>query len=176
MIQRMLRAARLDAAFYETVEADPAYNREAVWVVVITSLLSGIGSAIKYGGFKPIASDLVSGLVGWVLWAAITLWIGTTITRGPETRSDMGEMLRVLGYSYAPRALAFFVFVPLLGWLAALVAVVWQLVASVVAIRQALDFTTTRALITVILGWIVVVIVSIIFGILFGIGGAVMGG
>ncbi len=176
MLQRMLRAARLDAAFYETVEADPKYTIEALWVVILVSAVSGLGSTILYGGFSPFIREIISGLIGWVVWAGITLWIGTTVTRGPETRSDMGEMLRVLGYSYTPRILAFFVFVPVLGSFLAVVALVWQLIAGVVAIRQALDFTTGRAVATVILGWIALIVITLLVGLVFGAGAWMTGG
>jgi hypothetical protein len=175
MFQRMLRAARLDPAFYEMVEADPKYILEALYVVILASAASGLGSAIHYGGVVPFVRDLISGLITWVVWAGVTLWIGTTVTRGPETRSDMGEMLRVLGYSYAPRILAFFVFVPVLGGLLVAVALVWQLLAGVVAIRQALDFTTGRAVATVILGWIALVAITVVLGLVFGAGAWMMG-
>ncbi len=170
MIQRMIRAARLEADFYEMVEADASYTREALIVVLVASLASGIGAGIRYGGVLPVLTDVVSGLVAWVVWSAVTLWIGTTVTRGPETRSDMGEMLRCLGYSYSPRVLAFFAFLPAVGGWVTGISIVWQLVAGIVAIRQALDFGTGRAVITVILGWFVMMLVTVVIGLLFGIG------
>ena len=57
MLQRMLRAARLDAAFYEMVEADPKYTIEALWVVILASAVSGLGSTILYGGFSPFIRE-----------------------------------------------------------------------------------------------------------------------
>lgn len=175
MFQRMMRAARLDVAFYEMVEADASYTKEAFWVVLLVSAVSGLGASLAYGGVGGFFSSLFAGLIGWIVWAAVTLWIGTTITKGPETSSDMGEMLRVLGYSYTPQLLGFFVFIPILGALLAFIGAIWQLVAGIVAIRQALDFTTTRAVITVVLAWIALVIVNLVIALLFGAGAATLG-
>ena len=44
--------------------------------------------------------------------------------------------------------------IPLLGWIVAIVVLVWVLVASIIAIRQALDFSTGRAIGTALLGFI----------------------
>ena len=60
------------------------------------------------------------------------MWIGTTITKGPETEADLGQMLRVLGYACSPLALTFFSFIPYLGGLLILIAWIWQLAAGTI--------------------------------------------
>lgn len=169
MWQRMWRAAKLDPAFYEMVEADPRYLREAFLVVLVAAVASGVGTTIAYPG--ETVGRLLTGILGtfvfWVAWAGITLWVGTTITETPDTRSDMGEMLRVLGYAHTPLILIFFVFIPVLGPLLASIGSIWSLVASIVAIRQALDFNTSRALVTAFIGWIVVLVLRLLMLFLF---------
>jgi hypothetical protein len=166
MLQRMIRAARLDASLYEQVEADPRYTREAFFVVLLASIAGAVGSALDYGA-RGVVAPILGGILGWAIWAAITLWIGTTLTRGPETRSDMGEMLRTLGYAHTPLLLSVFSFLPGVGYPIQSIAQLWMLVAGVVAIRQALDFTTGRAILTVFLGWVVVIALTFLLGILF---------
>ena len=95
---------------------------------------------------------LAAGLVGWVVWAGLTMWIGTQFFGGT---TNFGEMLRVLGFAQAPRALAF---IPFLGFVAA----IWAFVASVIAIREGHDFTTGKAIGTTIVGWIGWIIVTAI--------------
>ena len=175
MLERMIRAARLDVDLYEMVEADSSYTKEAFFVVLLTAIATAIGSALAYGS-GGIISGLVSGILGWVIWSAITLWIGTNITRGPQTQSDMGEMLRTLGYAHAPGVLKILVFIPVLGPVLALVGSLWQLIAGIVAIRQALDFTTGRAIGTVAIGWVAVLIISVILTLAMGGAGALTGG
>ena len=157
MLQRMWLACRLDVPFYERVEADPSFTREAFFVVLLVSVLSGIGFVLApQASFLHFFLGILGTLLEWVAWSGITLFIGTRITHGPGTSSNMGEMLRVLGYAQSPQALVAFAFVPVLGGVLVLVAAVWSLIAGVVAIRQALDFTTTRAILTVGFGWVVV--------------------
>jgi hypothetical protein len=157
MLQRMWLASRLDVPFYERVEADPSFTREAFFVVLLVAVLSGIGFVSAPGAsIAHFVLGILGTLLAWVAWSGITLFIGTRITHGPETQSNMGEMLRVLGYAQSPQVLVVFAFLPVLGKIIILVASIWSLVAGVVAIRQALDFTTTRAILTVGFGWVVV--------------------
>jgi hypothetical protein len=170
MLERMLRALKLDSKLYETVEADPRFNGEALLIVVIASLLSSLGMALAYpqdAGLPALIANSLGGILLWAAWAAITLLIGKTITRGPETRADLGEMLRTLGYAHVPQFLIFFVFIPVGGPLIALIGTIWKMVAGIVAIRQALDFTTSRAIMTGFLGFLAVTLFTFVVRLIF---------
>jgi len=82
--------------------------------------------------------------------------VGTTIFGGTGTP---GELLRTLGFAGSPAVLHIFSFVPVLGGIINFFVAIWLLVAAIVAIRQALDFSTGRAVGTAIVGWIALVIV-----------------
>jgi hypothetical protein len=180
LFSRMLRAAQLDVNLYEEVEADKGANLQALTVVVLVSLASGLGTGI--GGILTREDDpiwflwgLLIGIgisiLGWLLWALITYAIGVTIFKGPETEADYGQLLRTIGFSNAPGALRFFSFIPFIGGVIAFVAFVWTLIAGVIAVRQALDFSTWRAIGTVIVGWLIyIVILFLIPGFVIGRG------
>jgi hypothetical protein len=56
---------------------------------------------------------------------------------------------------------------------------IWSLVAGVIAIRQALDFDTGKAIATAVIGWLIMMAVVVTIGMMvFGavIFGAVLGG
>ena len=56
-------------------------------------------------------------------------------------------------------------------------AAIWQLVAMVVAVRQALDYTGTgRAVLVCFIGWVFYMIVSVGLAMVMGIGSVMMGG
>ncbi len=170
MLTRMIRAARLDSQFYEMVEADSAYTRESAMVVLLASLAGGLGLMFSQGqSAKTLIVGIIAVFISWLVWSGITLLIGTRVTRGPNTESNMGEMLRVLGYAHTPRLLSFFVFIPILGPILAFVGALWSLAAGIVAIRQALDFSTGRAVITVVLGWVVIILINAVTMGLLGI-------
>ncbi len=159
MLQRMIRAAKLDVDLYETVEHDRGYTGEAFTIVLVTAILWGVGQS-----FLPDASFLgsvvggvIGAILGWVIWAVITNIIGKQL----GGTSDTGEMLRVLGYSSSPMALGI---IPGVGHF---VGGVWALVAAVVAVRQGQDFSTGKAIVTIIIGWIVYVVARGILGFVF---------
>lgn len=165
MIEKMIRAARLDISLYEEVEHDETATTEAMLVVILVSLLSGLGSGIGalmsgergfVGFIMALIVGAIAALVGWAVMAVLTYFIGTSVFGGTAT---IGEMLRTLGYAYTPNVLGVLSFIPCLGPLLALVGFIWHLVAIVVAVRQALDFDTTKAVLTCIVGWLVGMIV-----------------
>jgi hypothetical protein len=172
LTERMKRAAKLESELYEEVEADKSANKQALTVVIIAALAWGIGGALAGaigGGAGNILVGLIVGVVwtilGWLIWSGLTLFIGTKFFKGPETESDFGEMIRTIGFAYTPLIFTALMFIPVLGGLIALGAMIWTLVAVVIAIRQALDFTTGRAIATALVGWVVLLIVYIVTGI-----------
>jgi len=167
--QRMLRAARLDAALYEEVEADTAATRQAMWVVVLSSVAAGIGT-ITHSGLTGMVFGTVFALIGWYLWALLTYWIGTRILPEPQTQADVGELLRTIGFSSAPGLLRGLGIVPGAGRPIFIAAQIWMLIAMVVAVRQALDYSgTARALAVCVIGWLVQALILV--GALVALGG-----
>lgn len=165
---RMIRAAKLDVNLYEEVEADRDSMGQAMTVVILSSLAAGIGS-ISSGGVSGIFWGTFAALAGWFIWAFLTYFIGTRILPEPQTRADVGELLRTTGFSSSPGVLRVFGVVPVLGGLVFFVTAIWMLVAMVIAVRQALDYKSTgRAVGVCVLGWIVQVVVLLL---LFSIAG-----
>ena len=154
---RAWRAAKLDTELYNTVEHDRGYTGEASLIVFFTAILSGIGLSFfpAYELVPTVISAVIGSLLGWLLWAGITLFVG----RALGGTADYGEMVRVLGFAHSSRALGI-----LPGF--ALIGAIWSLVASVVAIREGLDFSTGKAVGTVIIGFLVQFVLANVFGLL----------
>jgi hypothetical protein len=174
-VERVVGAARLDAKIYEDVEADSTAMGQAMAVVAASALAAGVGS-IASGATGAVAA-VVGGIVGWFLWAVVTWLVGTKILPEPATSADLGQMLRTIGFSAAPGLLNVLGVIPVVGLFVWFVAAIWQLVAMVVAVRQALDYTSTgRAVLVCVIGWVFYMIVSVGLAMVMGIGSAVMGG
>jgi len=177
MVDRVIRAVKLDKDFYNEAERDTSLNQEALLVVIIVSLASGLGSLI--GGFinrdigfggalLGAVITIVLGIASYYIWAYVTLFVGTKFFGGT---ADAGEMLRTLGYAQAPRLLGLLSFIPCVGPIISLLSFVLSLVAVVVAIREALDFDTGKAIVTAIIGWVIIMVITMIIGAVIGIGG-----
>lgn len=144
MIQRMIGAAQLKAEAYEEVEADKSATRSAMMVVVLAALATGSGfPGVGEKDVVGLVLGVAAALLGWALLAWITYMVGTRLFPTPETSADWGELARTLGFAQSPGVLRIFGLVPGIGPLIFSVASVWVLVATVIAIRQALDYTST---------------------------------
>lgn len=165
---RMIRAAKLDVDLYEEVEADTSAMNQAIGVVVLSSLAAGIGG-ISATGVGGILIGTISALIGWFIWAALTYFIGTKMLPEPQTSADIGELLRTIGFSSSPGVIRVLGIIPGLYWLVSFGASIWMLIAMVIAVRQALDYTSTlRAVGVCVIGWIVQALVLVLLYSLFG--------
>lgn len=154
MISRMIGCALLRPQAYEEVEADRSATVQAMAVVIAGSLALGIGN-LAVGGAFGLLLGVVYGLVGWAIWASITYFVGTTLFRAPETQADWGELARTLGFAHSPRVLLVLGVVPGIGLAVLTIVSIWTLVATVIAIRQALDYRSTwRAIGVAVVGFI----------------------
>ena len=168
-IERVVGAAKLNAAIYEEVEADKGATGQAMLVVVVSSVAAAIGEAGQ--GAMGIVFGLVAALLGWVAWAFCIWLVGTKLLPGSETKSDMGELLRTIGFATSPGWIRVLGVVSFLHPIVMIVAWVWMLVAMVVAARQALDYRGTgRAVIVCVIGGLAHFFIWVYVAILFGLG------
>jgi len=160
---RMLRAAKLEPALYEEVEHDQSAMGQAIGVVVLSSLAAGIGTA-SAGVGRGLIMGIVLSLVSWFVWAGLTYFIGTKLLPTPQTEADYGQLLRTIGFSSSPGLIRVIGIIPGLRSLVFFIAGVWMLVAMIIAVRQALDYTSTlRAVGVCIIGWIVQAVILALF-------------
>jgi hypothetical protein len=167
---RILGALALDPVIYEEVEADRTATFQALVVVVLSSLSAGLG-ARGFGSGSLQGVFFISGLalVGWATWALVTFQIGARLLPEPQTRADVGQLLRTIGFSAAPGMLRVFGVVPGAATPAFAITAVWMLAAMVVAVRQALDYESTwRAFAVCALGWSLAIAIVLTIGLLFG--------
>jgi len=170
MINRIIGVFRLDVATFESIEHDPNATTQAAIVVAIAAVLAGLGSGFAPGAdggfFAGFITTLVWTFVGWFLWSLVSYFVGTTLFNGQAT---MDEMLRVIGYAYAPQFLGI---IPCIG---PIVGLIWSLIAGFIAVRQGLDLDNISTLVTIIVGFIVYVIGFAILGLILGGFGALLG-
>ena len=170
LVERMIRAAKLDVNLYEEVEADTGATRQAMLVVVLSSLAAGIGS-VRGAGLTGLILGALSALAAWYVWAFLTYFIGTRFLPEAQTEADVGQLLRTTGFSSSPGLLRVAGIIPGLTGIVFLVSTVWMLVAMVIAVRQALDYHSTgRAIGVCAIGWMVQVVILLLVMTFLGIG------
>jgi len=166
LVQRMLGAATLNIDTFEEVEADESATMQAAAVVAMVAVASAIGAA--GGGTTSIIFAPVGQIIGWLIWAGVTYLIGDKLFGGTAT---WGELLRTLGFAQAPGLLYLFAILPLVGGIIRFIVPFWMLWAGIIAIRQALDFSTGKAVLTAVIGWLAMIIPAMILGGMIGLGG-----
>src|SRR2546428_2744165 len=169
-LQRLIGAAALDIAIYEEVEADPKAGIQAAAVVVLSSLAAGIGArGFSQNSLPNIALITIVSLMMWACWALVTYEVGARILPEPQTSVDVGQLLRTIGFAAAPGLLRVFGFIPGATIPAFAVATIWMLVAMVVGVRQALDYTSTgRPVAVCVVGWFLAAVFVLVLGLALG--------
>ena len=154
MVDRMIGASRLDVHIFEEVEADTPATKQALSVVLLVALATGIAS-LATTGLSGLFVGVVIAIAGWAIWAWIVYLIGTKIIPSHATHADWGQLARTLGFAQSPGIFRVLGAVPVVGLIIFLVVSIWMLVAMVIAVRQALDYTSTwRAIGVVLLSFI----------------------
>lgn len=144
LFKRFIGVLALDSGTFEEIEADHRAGMQSVAVVMLVCLAGGL-AAIGLGsaGVPGFAAGVVVALGAWLVWATSITTLGTVVLAEPATKSELNEILRVLGFAAAPGV--FIAFAALQPVAAPVVVVVtaWTIAASVIAVRQALDFRST---------------------------------
>lgn len=187
LINDIRRAVTFDASFYRQAANDDRYSQQALIIVMIVAALSGIGaflsnifSANFIGAIVGLVLGIGFAIVGYFVWVYVVQYVGAQFFQG---RATVPQLQRTLGYAYAPTVLGFFSFIPCLGGLVALAGSLWALACGFFAVREVHQLDDGKTLLTVIIGWVVVMVISAIvamIGAIFGVGamglGALFGG
>jgi hypothetical protein len=170
MIDRIVRAIRLDWTVFREIADDKDALKEAAIIVAIVSFLSAIGMTAGPSITKIVAGMPVLGfffnwivagvLLGWIGWAILTYLVGSLVFKAG---TDIPEMLRVLGYASAPHLLGLLAFIPCVGWIFPIAGAVLALIAGIIAVREAMETDTGNAIITVVISWVIVFAIRALF-------------
>jgi hypothetical protein len=163
MFERIAGVFRLNSNTFEEIEHDESATSQAAIIVAIVALLGALGSgffaSVGDGNFvSSFISTLVWTFLGWIIWSVVTYFVGTTFFGGQAT---VGEMMRVIGFAFAPQVLSI---IPCIG---GLVGAIWSLIAGFVAVRQGLDLDDLKAALTIIIGFLVYFLGSLLIASLF---------
>jgi hypothetical protein len=177
IVSRMIRAAKLDKTFYNEVRGNTSLTKEALLVVIICAAVSGMGSIIggaysyfEGTGFNTAIVNLVvkvlTVVLGYFIWVSVAHIIGTRYLGG---KGEVSELRRTLGYAMSPLVLNVLVILPCLE-IVGLVVWIWTLLAGFIAVRETLKFDNIKALVTVIVGWLIIIVMGVILSRILGIG------
>ena len=170
MIGRIWGVIRLNARTFEDVENDTSATVQAIGVIVLASLATGAGAGFGFGSSIigdnfaiSLISGVVIGLAWWSIWTCLIMLIGAAILGGPEIRADWWwRLVRVIGFAQAPGLVKMLSFLPWIGGAVFFVVSAWQVVATVIAVRQCYHVSTWPAVGVVLLAFVVTAVLVLV--------------
>jgi len=153
LTERMVRAAKLDPAFYAEVVNDPTTHAHSVWVVGFFAIAAGFGT-FSQAGATAVNICTITTLIAWYVWAFTVYYTGTHFFSKPENRVDRKAVLRVMAFACAPGILRILGLFPPITMIVLIITTIWMLAAAVIGIKQAFNFSTARAAGICIICWI----------------------
>lgn len=158
----------LDPVTFEDVEADRHAGGQAALVVGLACIAGGF-AAIGSSTMTPVtfALGMAATLGAWVVWALLITTIGTHLFPEPQTSSRPGELFRTMGFAAAPGIFLAFGAMSSAAPFALALASIWMIAATVLAVRQALDYRSLgRAVLVCVTAWLLTFGITAIAGML----------
>lgn len=181
--ERIISAFSFRREVYADVEKDTSFTNTAWMLVVVVAFLNQLGG-LKFTNFFSSLIGVVIGTVFAVLGFAVACFVIQAVGRALfKADVTFEEMVRTLGLAYVWNV------VRVIGILAAIspalvcvvapitvIAAILLVVSWFVAAKEALDLEWVQTVITVIVGWIALMIVMAIAGAILGLLGLAAAG
>lgn len=178
MMDRIIGAFSFRKGVYSEVENDVSFTPNAWIIVAVAAFLNQLGSNAALAGviggnwlLRAVGSTIFA-VAGFGLGAFVISFIGKSLFNAEVT---FEEMVRTLGLAYVWNAIGFLGVLALVGRALVclsgpitLLAALAGLAAFFVAAKEALDLEWGQTIITVLIGWVAMLIVSMIAGGILG--------
>ena len=138
LADRLQGVIRFDPRIYREIQSDPHAIPQAIAVVVVTSVLAGLGQ-----NSLPLIFLWTS--LAMLQWLVVTALIWAVAPIPVEGEAHYGRLLRCTGFAYAWFALLVGYSLPLVGPLFAWAGVLLSFASLVIATREVLDTDGPRA-------------------------------
>ena len=187
LMERIIGAFTFRKEVYADVEKDTGFTTTAWLLVAVVAFLNQLGSAATAGSFGGWILGAIIGtifaILGFAVGAWVINWVGRALFQADVT---FEEMVRTLGLAYVWQIIGVLGILGLiseaLGCLVApviIISVVAMIAAWFIAAKEALDLEWGQTIVTVVVGWVALIIVSMVIGGLVlgavGVGAALLG-
>jgi len=186
LTERIIAAFSFRSGVYKEVERDTSFTQTAWLLVIVIAFLENLGSnaSSNVGAWLigAVAGTIVA-VIAFAVGAFVINWVGRTVFNADVT---FNELVRTLGLAYVWHIVgvigvltAFSDTLKCLLAPAFFVASIMGFIAWFVAVKEALDLEWVQTIVTLILGWLAVFVVTLIFGMVLGMMGltvAILGG
>ncbi len=152
-VNRVVRTLQLDPDVYLEIKENRRTLGQAVILITLSAMATGIGSVGGYVEKIPMAMLTASG--AWIIWALFIYVLGARIFPAPDTKTNLSVLIRVIGFASAPGILKSLAFFPAVSGIVAFGATVWILGTTAIATQVVLRYASfPHALGISFSGWI----------------------
>jgi len=176
LTDRIISAFTFRREVYKEVERDTTFTQTAWLLVIVVSLLNQLGVHASINIGRWLISAIIGTIfvvVGFGVGAFIINWVGRMVFNADVT---FEELVRTLGLAYVWNIVGVIGvlagFSPALSCLLAPVtfaAAILGLISWFVAVKEALDLEWVQTIVTVILGWIALFVITWIARVILGL-------
>jgi len=166
LADRLQRLVRLDTTVFDEVRQDPSSTLPALFVLVASTLLSGIGGWIwwltqGFGDsgkilFQSVIMGSIFSIALWIVWLLVAWVILTQLFRED---ADWQQMLRTMGMASAPLGLSIALFIPGVDFGIGLASIALFFGLTTIAIQATTPANPARVLVANLAGFAVWAIV-----------------
>jgi len=155
------RLLRLDLSVFDEIRSDPSATAGAIIVVAAASIMAGIGSwlwAIQWPHIeasKVLYKSLVLGSIlqtlAWFIWVYLVFQV---LARGYGARTDILELIRTMGFAFAPVALGILIATPNFTMPFGVISLAGAVLLTYFAIRSSSSAEPQQALVANFVGFL----------------------
>jgi hypothetical protein len=172
-MDRIIKAFTFRKEVYGEVEKDGTFTSTAWLLVVVVSFINQLGG-LRFAQFGRSLLGVIIGTVIQVAAFAIAAMVINLVGRALfKADVTFEELVRTLGLAYVwnivgvlnilgPVVSCFVWPVTIIGWI--LLVISWFL-----AVKEALDLDWVPTIVTVVLGWLVILVFRVIAGVILGL-------
>ncbi len=160
------RLLRLDLSVFDEIRSDPSATPGALIVVATASVMAGIGSwlwAIQWRGiaasevlYKSLVIGSILQTLAWLIWVYFVFQV---LARGYGARTDIFELIRTMGFAFAPVGLGILVSVPNFTMPFGVISLAGAASLTYFAIRSSSSAEPQQALVANLVGFLLFVVV-----------------
>jgi hypothetical protein len=186
LTERIIGAFTFRRGVYAEVEQDTSFTTTAWIIVAVVAFLNQIGTYASTNLVNWLLGAILGtilAIIGFAVGALVINWVGRIVFNADVS---FDELVRTLGLAYVWNVIGLIGVLAISDALACLLAPVMVVAAIAVVIawfwaaKEALDLEWVQTIVTVILGWLALALVTLVIGGLvlgaLGLGAAVAGG
>jgi len=146
----IIKSLKFDKQIYLEAKNSQGFIRYSLLIVLLVSLCTGIGT-INLTNDSSIIRDLLSSIIGWLIWTSIIFIIGVKFLRNNST---FLQLARTLGVAYSPGVLNIFGIIHIISLPLLAITSIWTIISFIFALKHALQISAEKAFLISLLSFI----------------------